>query len=85
MEHRLGEPIEAYLRRRYHVEAVPTTVIADERGVVQRSFIGPVSSVHLWGALAGLRDPGSVPDGCGADHGELRDQAGASPGPDGHT
>lgn len=52
------------LHDRYHVTAVPTVVIADSLGVVQRSFIGPTSATHLWAALAELRDPGSVPPGC---------------------
>jgi hypothetical protein len=52
------------LHDRYHVTAVPTTVVADRDGVVVRSFIGPVTATHLWGALAEVRDPGSVPDGC---------------------
>lgn len=58
------------LHDRYHVTAVPTLVIADDRGVVQRSFIGTVSATHLWAALAELREPGSVPEGnCGGhDH-----------------
>lgn len=57
------------LHDRYHVTAVPTLVIADARGVVRESFIGPTLATHLWAALAELRDPGSVPDGCsGHDH-----------------
>lgn len=52
------------LHDRYHVTAVPTLVIADAQGVVQRSFIGSTSATHLWAALAELRDPGSVPPGC---------------------
>lgn len=52
------------LHRRYAIEAVPITVIADADGVVVRSYVGPVSSTHLWGALAELRDPGSVPPEC---------------------
>jgi hypothetical protein len=54
------------LHDRYHVTAVPTTVIADADGVVRQSFIGPVSATHLWGAIAELRQPGTVPDGCSA-------------------
>jgi hypothetical protein len=54
------------LHRRYHITAVPTTVVADADGVVVRSFIGPVSATHLWGALAELREPGTVPDSCSA-------------------
>lgn len=53
------------LHDRYHITAVPTLVIADAEGVVRQSFIGPTSATHLWAALAELRDPGSVPDGCG--------------------
>ena len=55
---------DAELHRRYRIEAVPITVVADSTGVVRRSFVGPVSSTHLWAALAELREPGSVPDGC---------------------
>jgi hypothetical protein len=54
------------LHDRYHVTAVPTTVIADADGVVRQSFVGPVTATHRWGALAELREPGSVPDGCDA-------------------
>ncbi len=56
----------ADLHARYHVDAVPMTLLVDADGVVQRSFVGPVSATHLWGALAELREPGSVPDGCSA-------------------
>ena len=52
------------LHQRYGIEAVPITVVADGEGVVRRSFVGPVSSTHLWAALAELREPGSVPEGC---------------------
>ena len=58
------------LHARYQVEAVPIVAVADAAGVVQASFIGPVSATHLWGALAELREPGSVPEGCGAAGGE---------------
>ncbi len=54
------------LHRKYGVDAVPMCLLVDAAGVVRRSFIGAVSSTHLWGALAELRDPGSVPEGCGA-------------------
>lgn len=56
------------LHRRYAIEAVPIVAVADDRGVVRASFLGPVSATHLWAALAELRDPGSVPEGCGGDH-----------------
>jgi thioredoxin-related protein len=55
---------EAALHQRYGIDAVPTTVLVDAEGVVRQSFVGPVSSTHLWGAMAELREPGSVPDGC---------------------
>lgn len=55
------------LHERYRIEAVPIVVLADSEGVVRSSFMGPVSSTHLWAALAELRDPGSVPQGC-SDH-----------------
>ena len=55
---------DAELHRRYGIDAVPITVVADAAGVVQRSFVGPVSSTHLWAALAEVREPGSVPEGC---------------------
>ena len=58
------------LHERYRIEAVPICVIADADGVVRRSFVGPVSSTHLWAAVAGLREPGSVPDDCGGSHGD---------------
>lgn len=54
------------MHRRYGIEAVPIVAIADRDGVVQRSFIGPVSATHLWGAVAEVREPGSVPE-CDAD------------------
>jgi hypothetical protein len=57
---------DAAIHRRYLIDAVPTTVIADLDGVVRGSFLGPVSATHLWGRLAELREPGSVPDGCDA-------------------
>ena len=61
------------LHERYGIEAVPICVLADADGAVLRSFIGPVSSTHLWAAMAELRDPGSVPDNCG-------ESLGGSPG-----
>lgn len=56
------------LHQRYQVGAVPIVVIADRRGVVVDSFLGPVSATHLWAALAEAREPGSVPDGCSGGH-----------------
>ena len=44
------------LHRRYHIDAVPTVVVADAEGVVRRSFTGPPSATDLWAAVAGVRD-----------------------------
>ncbi len=52
------------LHERYAIEAVPIVAIAGSDGAVASSFVGPVSSTHLWAALAELRDPGSVPPDC---------------------
>lgn len=52
------------LHDRYGIDGVPTTVVADAHGVVRASFLGPVTATDLWAALAELREPGSVPDGC---------------------
>jgi len=49
---------------RYNIEAVPTTIIVNDQGVVVRSFLGPTSVTHLWAAVAEAREPGSSPDGC---------------------
>lgn len=43
------------LHTRYGVEAVPTIVMADVEGVVQRSFVGVPSATDLWAALAEAR------------------------------
>jgi len=50
------------LHRRYLVDAVPMTVIADRDGVVRASFIGPVTATDLWAAVAEVRSPGSSPE-----------------------
>ena len=52
------------LHDRYAIEAVPTTVVVDRAGVVQRSFLGPVTATDLWAAVAEAREPGSTPDSC---------------------
>jgi len=59
---------DAPMHRRYGIEAVPIVVIADREGVVRQSFVGPVSSTHLWAAVADLREPGSVPGSCDGHH-----------------
>lgn len=56
------------LHERYGVEGVPLVVIADREGVVRTSFVGPPTATDLWAAVAELREPGSVPEGC--DHGQ---------------
>ena len=50
------------LHRRYELAAIPTTVIADSDGVVQRAFVGAFTATDLWAAVAELRDPGSTPE-----------------------
>jgi hypothetical protein len=49
------------VHRRYHIEAVPITVVADRDGVVRASFVGPASATDLWAAVAEARAPGSAP------------------------
>ncbi len=50
------------LHRRYAVAAIPTTVIADTHGVVQKAFVGSVTATDLWAAVSELRIPGSTPE-----------------------
>lgn len=50
------------LHLRYAIAAVPTVVVADRLGVVQASFMGPVSATDLWAAVAEVRVPGSSPE-----------------------
>jgi hypothetical protein len=57
---------ERALHERYAVDAVPALVVADRDGVVQRSFLGPVSATHLWAALAEVRGE-AVPPGCSGE------------------
>jgi hypothetical protein len=51
------------LHQRYQIDAVPTVVVADCHGVVQASFLGPITATDLWATVAELRDPGSADDG----------------------
>lgn len=51
------------IHKRYGIDAVPTTVVADADGVVQRSFLGPLTATDLWAAVAELREPGTLPPG----------------------
>lgn len=53
------------LHQRYKVDAVPMVVVADAFGLVHRSFVGEPTATDLWAAVAELREPGSVPEGCG--------------------
>jgi hypothetical protein len=48
--------------RRYKVEAVPITVVADLEGVVRASFVGPATATDLWAAVAEARSPGTSPE-----------------------
>ena len=65
------------LHQRYHVNAVPSVVVADADGVVRATFVGPVTATDLWASVAELREPGSLPaDGC--DHGTTDPAAGAA-------
>ncbi len=50
------------LHRRYGVEAVPITVVADASGVVRAAFVGPVTATDLWASVAEVREPGSSPE-----------------------
>jgi hypothetical protein len=50
------------LHERYHVEAVPCIVVADEDGVVRASFVGVPTATDLWAAVAEARFPGSSPE-----------------------
>ncbi len=60
----VGYEAERGLHDRYSIEAVPTTLIADSRGVVVASFLGPVTATDLWAAVAEARAPGSTPRSC---------------------
>lgn len=46
---------EKQLHERYRIDAVPTLVVADDDGVVQHAFLGPVTSAELWAAVASTR------------------------------
>jgi len=43
------------LHRRYDIEAVPTTVVADPEGVVRASYLGPPPAAELWAVVAEVR------------------------------
>jgi hypothetical protein len=54
------------VHQRYRIDAVPLVVVADADGVVRHHVLGPLTATDLWGALAELRSPGTLPPGCGA-------------------
>ena len=43
------------IHRRYGIDAVPVTIVADRDGVVRASFVGAPSAIDLWAAVAELR------------------------------
>lgn len=56
------------LHDRYGIDAVPTLVIADQRGVVHFGHLGPISATDLWAAMARCRDPQLPVAECGTPH-----------------
>jgi hypothetical protein len=46
------------LHERYHVDAAPMTLVADDRGVVRASILGAFAAPELWNAVAELRAGG---------------------------
>jgi hypothetical protein len=50
------------LHSRYDIDAVPVVLVVDRDGVVQTSFMGPVTATDLWAAVAECRSPGARPD-----------------------
>jgi hypothetical protein len=46
---------ERALHRRYAIDSVPITVLADREGIVRESFLGPVSASELWTRVAAAR------------------------------
>jgi hypothetical protein len=56
------------LHQRYGIDSVPLIVVADAAGTVRAHFLGPLRATDLWGVLAELRQPGSLPPDCSAGH-----------------
>lgn len=52
------EAEHADLHRRYGIDAVPTTLVADAEGVVKAGFVGTVSAADLRAALTDARQTG---------------------------
>ena len=50
------------LHERYAIDVVPTTLVADDEGVVRAMFVGVPTATDLWAAVAEARDPGSTPE-----------------------
>jgi len=50
------------LHKRYQIDSVPTTVIADIEGVVRFATVGSLTATDLWAALAKCRDPEVLSD-----------------------
>jgi hypothetical protein len=48
--------VDRAVHDRYGIEAVPTVVVADQRGVVRANFVGPVTASELWAVVADVRD-----------------------------
>jgi hypothetical protein len=61
--HEISYQDDKALHDRYSVEAVPLVAIADAEGVVVKAFVGEVTAIDLWAAVATARDPSSAPDG----------------------
>lgn len=60
---------ERALHDKYRIDAVPTLVITDARGVVRHHVLGPVSATDLWAAIAAVRETGRGPDVCAESNG----------------
>ncbi len=56
-------PADRALHERYSIDAVPTLVVADAKGVAVASFLGSMTATDLWAAVAEAREPGSTPSG----------------------
>lgn len=52
----------ADLHSRYRIDGVPTTIVADDRGVVTATFFGPIADDELIEAVESLRR-GEAPSG----------------------
>ena len=50
------------LHKQYAIDSVPTTVIADNLGVVRYGVLGPITATDLWAAMARCRDPKVLTD-----------------------